>query len=550
MKTESDVISRLISPKNDKTGLLYLIISGVAIGFCVTFPTVIGLLLQWIAFVPASLAIYSMSEESPKRNVIKRFFSYWRTGFLFFMSEYLVIYHWFVSMYPLEFTGMSKGAAVVVVIFGWVGLSVLGSLGGAVIFALTVLFCGGRTALRHRIIRPFIIAFLYPLFEWLETNFWTGVPWNRLGLGQLCGNFTLTLLSSSLLGPYFTSFLIILTSALTAYGLKYGKVRKYAGLALCVFIGNIICGLCVMSMSSAGEQVSAAAVQGNFSSGEKWSASMDETFSAYKRLTESAAENGAQIVIWPETAMPVTVYDGIGYDRDFSRLSDSCDIYLIVGCFENRDGEMCNVLRCYDPDGAVLPDSYSKRHLVPFGEYIPERVLFEKLVPPLTEISILDRQLLEGKEVCNKVLGGHAAGFVICFDSIYENLFRESVAEGADFILMATNDSWFGTSRALGMHVSQARLRSIENLTPVVRAANTGISACIDRLGRVVTSSAPDTETVIYASMETSGSGSLYSLTGNVFVFICALVLSALTGAELGFSLGSRYRKRKSKSRN
>jgi len=529
------------------TGLLLLLFSGLTIGFCVTFPTVPGLILEWLALVPACLYIFKLTEtnrDEMQKHPVRRILKLWGTGFLFFMSEYLVIYHWFISMYPLEFTGISKAGALCVVLLGWIGLSILGSLGGATVFLLIVLLTSGKLAKRHGILKPLTIAVLYPVFEWIETKFWTGVPWNRLGLGQLCGNFTLTVLSSSLLGPYFTTFLIVFVSALVAYAVYTRRFKRYLLVAASVFLANIICGLSVIVFSTAGDPVTVSAVQGNYSSSEKWSASVSETMETYKELTRKAAAAGAETVIWPETAITSTVSDGTATDKTLSSLAEECNIMLCVGIFENIKGELCNVIRVYLPDGSVLSDSYSKRHLVPFGEYVPERKLIETLFPPLVEIGLLDRDLGEGTASSVKVYNRTAYGWLICFDSIYETLSTTSVSDGAEIILMSTNDSWFGTSRALYMHTAQARLRAIENLTPVVRAANTGISACIDRLGRVVVSSEPLVEDVLTATLETSGSGSLYSIMGNLFIFLCGVYISALSGHELGYKLGA-LRKRK-----
>ena len=151
-----DKINAFISTGNRAGLLLGLAVSGLLTGAFETFPSFPGMLLQWIALVPACLALYALAdrahagEESggglgsgggggdakpKKRRPLRRFFSLYGYGFVFFMSEYIVIYHWFLSMYPLEVTGMSRGYALAVVLLGWIGLSVLGSLGGALIFA-------------------------------------------------------------------------------------------------------------------------------------------------------------------------------------------------------------------------------------------------------------------------------------------------------------------------------------------------------------------------------------------------------------------------------
>ena len=512
--------------------ILFLIISGGLTGACMTFSSFPLMLAEWISLIPACLVIFrladDLAEKSTGRIRFRTFVRLWVYGFIFFMSEYLVVYHWFVSMYPLEFTGISKLGAAAVVLLGWVGLSILGSLAGGVVFALAVFVCSGKLCTRHPFLRIIAPALIYPLFEIFETFFWTGVPWNRLGLGQLAGNFTLTLLSSSLFGPYFVTFLLVLTSSLISHGVICGKLPRRCAAAAAVFFINAVLGLLVLLLSPGGQTVRFAAAQGNFSSSAKWSATASETLETYVKLTKEASWQGAQAVIWPETALTATVTDTNQLNQKLSDLAKEENILLSVGCFEHIGGESCNVIRTYLPDGTRAGNSYIKRHLVPFGEYVPYRDFFMTLVPPLTEISMLDSDLGEGDDPALTEFGQTSIGWLICFDSIYETLSTDTVRAGADIIMMSTNDSWFGTSRALYMHLSQARLRAIENLTPVVRSANTGISATVDRFGRIVSVSEPDTEAVVCSDLELSRGGSLYSKTGNLFILLSLAAVAAI----------------------
>lgn len=519
--------------------ILFLVISGGVTGACMTFSSFPLMLAEWISLIPACLVIFRLADDlAKKRSGRIRFrtvFRLWGCGFLFFMSEYLVVYHWFVSMYPLEFTGISKAGAAAVVLLGWVGLSILGSLACGVVFALAVSVCSGKLCTLHPILRMIAPAIIYPLFEIFETFFWTGVPWNRLGLGQLASATLppLTLLSSSLFGPYFTTFLIVFTSASIAHGLFFGKLKKRSLLAASVFTANLIIGLAVFLFSPAGGNFRAAAVQGNFTSASKWSASLSDTLDRYERLTEEAARQGAEAVVWPETALTVTLVPGSQTDRLLSSAAKENGLLLSVGCFEEGETGSKNVIRCYYPDGTAAGDSYSKRHLVPFGEYVPVRDLIETLIPPLTEISMLSSDLEAGSGTAILELGETRIGWLICFDSIYERLCRDTARDGAQVVFMSTNDSWFGTSRALYMHLAQARLRAIENGIPVVRSANTGISAVIDRFGRISAVSEPDTEAVVCAEVELPSGRTLYSVTGEVFIFLSLAFVLATAAFEI-----------------
>ena len=525
MTDMKDKINAFIAPGNRAGLFLALAVSGLLTGTFETFPSFPGMILQWVALVPACLAIYALADRAQtgegsggynhrKCRPLRRFFSLYGYGFVFFMSEYIVIYHWVLSMYPLEVTGMSRGYALAVVLLGWIGLSVLGSLGGALIFAAAVIsvsFC----RLRLSLLRPFAAASAIPLFEWFETQFWTGVPWNRLGLSQLAGNFTATLMTSSFFGPYFTSFLIVLVSALTAYAIRCGRAGICVPLASGLFAANLAAGLLLIAFSPSAGSVTAAALQGNYSSTEKWNdAARLGAVDKYADMTFSAAEAGAGIIVWPETAVTYNVTDGSGTDIYLSSVAKNSGSVIAAGCFEPGEYGSRNVLRIYLPDG-THGTSYVKRHLVPFGEYIPHRSFFEKAVPPLTEIAMLERDLEPGSGTYVFDSGEFTAGCLICFDSIYEDLARESVADGAQILLLSTNDSWFAESRALHMHEAQARLRAIENGVPVVRSANTGISSVTDRFGRIIEESEPSVEATVKAEVELPAHRTLYSYLGN-----------------------------------
>ena len=204
----------ILRPRRAPVRLLMLALSGALAGLCITFPTHVGAFLQWLVYVPAAWVLYAMSGDNT--GTARRFLRSWRYGFLFFMSEYLVVYHWFFSFYPLDFTGMSRASAAVVVVVAWVGLSLLASLAGGFVFVLFVLAARGKAAQRLPWLMPFTGGALFALFEWVETIGWMGVPWGRAALGQLAFDSSLTVQSASLLGSYFVTFLIVSVSFLMA----------------------------------------------------------------------------------------------------------------------------------------------------------------------------------------------------------------------------------------------------------------------------------------------------------------------------------------------
>ena len=162
-------------------------------------------------------------------------------------------------------------------------------------------------------------------------------------------------------------------------------------------------------------------------------------------------------------------------------------LVLLVGVFAVAalaDDNAADAATVVYPDGSMDEVVYAKRHLVPFGEYVPWRPLIEVLIPPLTEINMLSSDFAPGEGTALVSTPFGKVGGLICFDSIYECLTLDSVRDGAELLVLPTNDSWFTDSAAVYMHSAQARLRAIESGRWIVRSADTGISSVIDPRGR------------------------------------------------------------------
>ncbi|MBQ5662355.1 MAG: apolipoprotein N-acyltransferase, partial [Clostridia bacterium] len=174
-----------------------------------------------------------------------------------------------------------------------------------------------------------------------------------------------------------------------------------------------------------------------------------------------------------------------------------------------------------DPDGSIRESFYAKRHLVPFGEYVPMRGVITALLPFLANISMLEDDLTPGTDSNLFSVNGTEVGGLVCFDSIYEVLALDAARDGAKLIALGTNDSWFRDSAAVYMHMAQARLRAVENGLPVARAANTGVSALITAKGELVELLPPLEEGYLAGSLTPGGGGTLYTAVGNLFVYLC-----------------------------
>lgn len=494
--------------------------------------------LQWVSVIPAAIVLI----ESIRDKEIKLKKMYGR-GLIFFWIYYAVVFHWFFYMYPLDFAGLSNAASLVVVLVACLGLSFIQALFSAFAFVLITSISRTKIVENRPSLTPFVAATVWTVAEWFQTVGWWGVPWGRLPLGQI--DATLLVRSSALFGSYFVTFVIIAVNFLLAMALMKTEARKLGVvLAVSLFCFNLALGVVVTAgYKDSGEIVRIAAAQGNVSSSDKWDAdSLDKTMEIYADLTESAADDGAEIVVWPETALPYVLFNNEGLYTYVSELAREHQVTILVSAFteDEESGQLYNSVIEVKPDGTFGETIYSKQRLVPFGEFVPMRELVMFLIPPLADVGMLDDDLLAGEESAVISTAAGDIGCGICFDSIYETLILNSVRNGAELIAISTNDSWFSDSAALDMHNSQSRLRAIETGRYVVRSANTGISSVIDPLGNVKEKLGALEKGYVISDVSLKNDTTLYTVIGNMFVYLCIVFFISIAVVDLGQKLSNR----------
>lgn len=479
--------------------------------------------LQWFSVIPVAIFLIRMAND--KDVPLKRIYG---SGVLFFFGYYAVVFHWFFYMYPLDFTGLSNMASLAVVCLACFGIALFQAVQSALAF---LIFGFAVRALRIRMLAPVLISSLWAVLEWWQTVGWWGVPWGRLSLGQI--DATVFVRSSSLFGSYFVTFIIICVNFYIAMAIVSSDARRIAAIvAIGAFSLNLAIGSAVTLLyDSDGESVTVAAIQGNVPSSEKWDdGKRGQTVEIYRELTNQAAAEGAQLVVWPETALPYNLFADSELKRFVSELAEDNGITIIVSAFtrDEKTGNRQNSMIEVRPDGTFGENVYSKQRLVPFGEFVPMRSIVTALFPPLADIGMLEDDLTAGNESMVFDTEHGAVGCGVCFDSIYESVIYDSVRNGAQIIAISTNDSWFKDSAALNMHNSQSRLRAIENGRFVVRSANTGISSVIDPLGNVCEYLGPLERGYVIADVTLNDEVTLYSVIGNTFIYVCAVFVAGI----------------------
>ncbi|HSJ95506.1 MAG TPA: apolipoprotein N-acyltransferase, partial [Myxococcota bacterium] len=252
-----------------------------------------------------------------------------------------------------------------------------------------------------------------------------------------------------------------------------------------------------------------AVAQGNIDQGVKWSPEWaGRTLAIYEDLTRRAAADGAQVVIWPETAVPGSPDAFPELADRLSALAVETGAALVVGAlgFEERDGRrrFWDSAFVWGSEGRFVA-RYDKAHLVPFGEYVPLRDLFgrfveaiargtadtdvsagagpEAIVVPVAEGARRDGGGPDDPE--GQALRALRAGVPICYELLFPDLMRRFAADGAEALFAITNDAWYGRTGAPYQFLAITELRAAESRLWTARAANTGVSALIDHRGRV-----------------------------------------------------------------
>jgi apolipoprotein N-acyltransferase len=235
--------------------------------------------------------------------------------------------------------------------------------------------------------------------------------------------------------------------------------------------------------TSVGRGVAVAVVQPGTTLEEKWDPSMGrEVADRVWGMTAEAALLGADIVLWPESAVPYSLENDPSYREMVEDFAREFEIEIVLNSIGPlAGGGYANSAYLVTPDG-VSPVRYDKVQLVPFGEFVPPwaRLGFTKsLVREVGAFTPGPSPVVLPASV--------PLGVAICFEVVFPDLVAREVRDGAQLLATLTNDGWYGYSWAPLQHFAQVRLRSAENQRWFARAALTGISGFVDPTGRVAT---------------------------------------------------------------
>jgi apolipoprotein N-acyltransferase len=377
--------------------------------------------------------------------------------------------------------------------------------------------------------RVLALAAALTITEWLRGHLFTGFPWNAFGYA-LSEPLALAQTASliGLWGMTFLSVAIFASPGVLIDSTSRGRkpwLAPVAALALLVAMGGW--GAVRLSLQpTVMTKVKLRIMQPNLQQDVKFNyAAKAEVMQKYLTLSDRASGpqstgvRDAQILIWPESAFPFFLTREADAMAQIAELLPKGTV-LITGSVRAPDGPPgARVTRAYnsiyliDHDGGVL-SVYDKLHLVPFGEFLPFQDWMEKL--GFVQLTRVQGGFIPGtRRKAMDVPNAPRALPLIC----YEAVFPGNITERGDrpgWIINLTNDGWFGNSTGPYQHLQQMRMRAIEEGLPVVRAANTGISAVIDPSGRIVARLGLGIDGVLDATLPTALPSTIYARLGDI----------------------------------
>ena len=520
---------------------LAAIFSGVLLTLC--FPRWDQAWLCWIALTPLIAAIwFGGQDDDPlllsSEHENRSFNRLWRSALLGYVTG--LVFFWGTFSWLTTVTGI-----------GWFILAFYLALFPAAwgaFLGVTRRLAGDFTVSWDNILVAVAGAAAWVALEWMRNWGKFSFGWDGLGVA-LHSNLSLIQIVE-FTGVGGLSFLVALTNLIVVITVRRfisearaGRIRPHwdFSLNMALVAGVIVFGVRTVfgpGPVESGTPLTVAAVQANIPELEKRDLAFEKrTLERYTFLTETALACNPQLLVWPEAATPRAIF---GDETNFNFVHNFAgrgDFNFLLGTLdfdEDDGGHDYNVAALLTDHGETI-QTYRKVHLVPFGEFIPYRHSFPLFAWIVGDLVPCD--LTPGKEpsVLHLSRPDLRVGTLVCFEDTLGDLTRRFVLKGAQFLVNITNDGWFQKSQGAEQHLANAVFRAVENRRPLLRVANTGVTALIDPLGRITHSlrgadGSPFIEGVLSDTMQippADARRTFYTRHGEVFSMACAWLSAA-----------------------
>ena len=513
------------------------IASGAMIGFA--FPPSPLYSLGYVGFIPFFLLM----------GTIRSGWQFLRYSYLMLFVFHVITVYWTAGYTHMKDPWlMASGTAILLAhpLFYWPGmiltwfvrkrLGLLAGLGGFMMFWISS-------------------EYLHSITEF-------AFPWMALGNSQAFDLYRLQLveytstygLSALLLVFNIVGFLLIANVATGTWSLRSRQSYIAMGALATLYVVPFLYGMIVIGRydeAPPSEGIKVGVIQPNIDPWEKWGEGYSNKSVAYEKQlralveeTEGLVNFKPDLVVWPETAIPFPIlssrnamrwsalrtrldsinvpvltglpttvwYDSLSAPKTASRVFDSNVFY------ENFNSATLLI------PGQEVGTIYRKVILVPFGERIPYADALSFLIEPL-KWNVGIGMWGIGGDTALFVLPVNTArvpfSVMICYESVFPEYVRNFVLRGAEFLVIITNDSWWGNTSGAYQHASYASLRAIENRRWIIRAANGGISGFVDPVGRIHEKTSMYTEATVTTKIIPASVQTFYTRHGDLFAILC-----------------------------
>ncbi|MDX1643048.1 MAG: apolipoprotein N-acyltransferase [Thermoanaerobaculia bacterium] len=341
-------------------------------------------------------------------------------------------------------------------------------------------------------------ASVWVLLEWVRGWLFSGFPWNLTAYAWIATPGALE--SSAWIGAFGVSGLVVVANGGIALGVRRRdwRLAAWALLVPLVLLGtawrwNVRADLEARDLDSrtssavGSETLPVRVLQPDIPNLSVWDADRNRAdYEALIELSHHACDRPGALLIWPESAAwPRRLGRDAELDRDLAALAEKGCAVLLNTVRSGAAGELFNAATLIAPDGERT--YYDKRHLVPWGEYVP----LGDLLPVVDALARNAGEFTAGGELALLPVDGHRLGAAICYEVVFPDHVAESVRAGATALVSITNDDWYGPTAARWQHLRAARFRAAETRRTLLRAAITGVSAIVRPDGSIAQRALP-----------------------------------------------------------
>lgn len=485
--------------------LYFLFIAAFLTGvlLILSFPFFSFSFFAWIAFVPLGFYIYKTDKG------ILALWGGFLSGLIFYFGSTYWIFN-VIHTYGRLNVFLSLLVTLLLVLY----LSLYFALYGYIQFKLLKKFSLAGAL--------FMAPFLWVGLEFARNYLLTGFPWNLLAYSQFKNIHIIQ--AARFTGPYGISFLIFLFNSLILYLILSEKLKRKIIFTVSVIL---VIGITwsygyytVNSTENSGKSLMVGGVQGNVKQEViRQKTKGREVLKRQLELSKQTLKEEAELVVWSESSIPYYFKRNPSLQKLLKNFTEKERITLVLGNMYSDSSGLRN--SAYTISRGKIQKRYDKRHLVPYGEYVPLREWLFFVEPLVEEVGTF----VPGKSAVLNHIRKYDFGIPICYEVVFPENIRAFTQKGAHFLVNITNDAWFGKSPASAQHLSTVVFRAVENKRYIVRVANTGISAIISDTGRILERTELFKTTYFAGEIEMRNDKTFYVKNGDVFAYLCLFLL-------------------------